>query len=66
MSVRSANPPRARSVYIALIVLGLLAAALGGSMIGLITFNYVTREELRNPVPLEEQHSALPAWIERA
>ncbi len=53
-------------VYVILVVLGLLAAALGASMIGLIVFNYTSREELRNPVPLIEEHTSLPSFIELA
>ncbi len=66
MSVRSSAPPRAGTVYVILVVLGLLAAALGASMIGLIVFNYTSREELRNPVPLIEEHTSLPSFIELA
>jgi hypothetical protein len=64
MSVRSSAPPRAGIVYTSLVILGLLAAALGASTIGVIVYNYTSREELRNPVPLIEEHTALPFWIE--
>jgi len=64
MSVRSSAPPRAGIVYTSLVILGLLAAALGASTIGVIVYNYTSREELRNPVPLIEEHTALPSWIE--
>ena len=67
MSVISSTPPNARAVYVALIILGALAAAAAGSVIGYISYNYVTREELRNPVPKEkshgEGHASLPAWL---
>ena len=67
MSVISATPPNARAVYLTLIILGALAAAAAGSVIGYISYNYVTREELRNPVPKEkslgEEHAALPAGL---
>ena len=67
MSVISAAPPNARAVYVALIILGALAAAAAGSVIGYISYNYVTREELRNPVPKEkshgEGHASLPVWL---
>lgn len=57
MSVASAAPRNARLVYVALIVLGLLAAAVAGSTIGYISYEYVTREELRNPPPQEKGHN---------
>ena len=67
MSVISSAPPNARPVYVTLIILGALAAAAAGSVIGYISYNYVTREELRNPVPKEkshgEGHASLPAWL---
>lgn len=64
MSVRSSVPPRAGMVYTILIVVGLLAAVLGATLMGIITYNYTSREELRNPVPLIEEHTALPSVIE--
>ena len=51
-------------VYTLLVILGLLAAAVGASTIGVIVYNYTSREELRNPVPLIEEHTELPSWIE--
>ncbi len=61
MSVASTAPANARTVYIALIVLGLVAMAVAGSVIGFISYEYVTREELRNPPPQEKGgHAALP------
>ncbi len=63
MSVASTAPANARTVYIALIVLGLVAMAVAGSVIGFISYEYVTREELRNPPPQEKDggHAGLPA-----
>ena len=65
MSVASASPRNAPLVYLSLIILGVLAAAVAASVIGYISYNYVTREELRNPVPKEREHggghASLPA-----
>ena len=67
MTVNSAAPRSAPLVYTVLIIVGVLAAMIGASLIGIITYNYVTREELRNPIPREAPgHSQLPAWIEIA
>lgn len=67
MSVASAAPRNARLVYLSLLILGLLAAAVAASVIGVISYNYVTREELRNPVPQEREHggghASLPAGL---
>ena len=67
MSVASAAPPNARLGYATLIALGLLAMAVAGSTIGYISYNYVTREELRNPPPLDhhsdDHHGLLPAGL---
>jgi hypothetical protein len=67
MSTQSSAPSNARIVYPLLILLGGIAAALGASTIGWISYSYLTREELRNPVPLEEHHDgghgSLPGWI---
>ncbi|MCH7752758.1 MAG: hypothetical protein IH898_11465 [Planctomycetes bacterium] len=67
MSVRSAPPPRAFLVYTLLIIAGVLAAVIGAITVGVIVYNYVTREELRNPPPLEEEgeRARLPDWIVR-
>lgn len=65
MSVASAAPRNARLVYLTLIILGLLAAIVAAAVIGVISYNYVTRDELRNPVPQEKDygggHASLPA-----
>ena len=65
MSVASAAPRNARLVYLSLILLGLLAAIVAATTIGVISYNYLTRDELRNPVPKEKDygggHAALPA-----
>ena len=64
MSVRSSAPAKAGSVYLALVMIGLLAAAVGAATIGVIVYNYTSREELRNPVPLHDEHHAdIPTWI---
>ncbi len=67
MSVASAAPANARLVYLSLIILAVLAAAVAGSVIGYISYNYVTREELRNPPPVEHkvesEHAALPVGL---
>ena len=59
MAIESA--PRPRAVYALLLALGLLAAAVAGSTIGYISYEYATRIELREPVPVEREHSALPS-----
>ena len=65
MSVASAAPRNARLVYLSLIILGLLAAIVAATTIGVISYNYVTRDELRNPIPKESDHggghTSLPA-----
>ena len=65
MSVASAAPRNARLVYLSLIILGLLAAVVAATTIGVISYNYLTRDELRNPVPKESDygggHASLPA-----
>lgn len=65
MSVASAAPRNARLVYLTLIILGSLAIVVAATTIGVISYNYVTRDELRNPVPQEKDHggghAALPA-----
>ena len=67
MSVRSAPSPSAGFVYKLLIITGFIAAAIGASTVVVISYNYITRDELRNPVPVEEHdeggHGALPGWI---
>ena len=60
MAAESSVPRRSRAVYLALIALGILAAAAAASTIGFITFEYVTREELRNPPDQEEEHTSPP------
>ena len=65
MSVASAAPRNARLVYLSLIILGVAAAIVASTVIGVISYNYVTRDELRNPVPQEKDygggHASLPA-----
>ncbi len=65
MSVASAAPRNARLVYLTLIILALLAAIVAATTIGVISYNYLTRDELRNPVPQEKDHggghASLPA-----
>ena len=65
MVIQSAPRSSQRTVYALLIALGLLAAAVAGSTIGFIAHEYVTRPELRNPVPLDtgSEHGALPSWV---
>jgi len=64
MVIQSAPRSSQQIVYAFLIALGLLALAVAGSTIGFIAHEYVTRPELRNPVPLEAGggHAALPSW----
>lgn len=65
MAIQSAPRSNQRTVYVLLVALGLLAAAVAGSTIGFIAYEYTTREELRNPVPHEkaEKHGTLPHWV---
>ena len=56
MSVESAPPRHANSVHLGLVLLGFLATLVAFSTIGYIVHQYVTREELRNPPPMEEHH----------
>ncbi len=66
MSVESAAPPGSRLVYPLLIFLGVAGTALAASTIGWISYSYITRVELREPVPLVEEgdgHGSLPGWI---
>jgi hypothetical protein len=68
MSVESSAPPRAFLVYTLLVIAGIVAAIIGASTVGVISYNYITREELRNPPPpegSEEGHGALPGWMVR-
>ena len=50
MSVASAAPANARAVYTALIVLGAISVIIACVAMGVISYEYVTRDELRNPV----------------
>ena len=63
LSVDSAAPRNSRSVYLALMLLGVLAALVAFTTIGIIVFQYVTREELRNPPEKEpaEEHGSMPS-----
>ena len=63
MAIDLPSPGRSRAVYVALVLLGLFAAMVAASTIGFIVHEYVTREELRNPPPVEQEHSALPWWL---
>ena len=67
MSMESAAPPNARSVYRVLITAGVVAAVVGATTIGIIVFNFVTRPELHDPVRLEDAHGFVPppAWLTR-
>ena len=50
MSVASAAPASARAVYTALIVLGAISIIVASVVMGVISYEYVTRDELRNPI----------------
>jgi hypothetical protein len=64
MSVRSAAPAHAGIVYSLLIAIGMIAAIVGAATVIYISYEYVTREELRNPVPHEEPgHGQLPTFL---
>ena len=61
MAIESAPRPGSRAVYALLLALGLLAAAVAGSTIGYISYEYATDIEKREPVPIEREHGALPS-----
>lgn len=66
MSVESAAPANARMVYSLLIAAGVISALIGVILVTVISYNYITRIELREPV--EEgttEHAVLPSWIVR-
>lgn len=64
MSVRSAAPPKSGLVYSLLITAGLIAGLVGLITMIYIPYQYVTREELRNPVPLDDgSHGQLFTWV---
>ena len=64
MSIESAVPPHATAVYRAMLVAGVVAAIVGAVTVGVIIFNFVTRPELNNPVPIEDAgHAQPPAWV---
>ena len=67
MSVESAAPANARMVYTLLVAAGVISALIGVVMIVIISYNYITRIELREPVEQESsgEHASLPAWIVR-
>ena len=61
MAISSSAPRNARSVYIALVILGIVACMVAGSTIGFIAHEYVTRVELREPPEQQEtEHASLP------
>ncbi len=67
MSVASAKPANARIVYNLLIALAVVSVIVSCVVMGVISYEYVTREELRNP-PVEESHNghaALPSSLTR-
>ena len=53
MAVQSAAPANARQVYAFLLALGVVAVIVSCVVIGIISYNYVTRVELREPAALE-------------
>lgn len=64
MAIESAPRRSSRTVYALLLALGLLAAAVAASTIGFIAYEYTTRQELREPAPVEKEgHAALPVWV---
>ena len=62
MAVESSPPPSARIVYTALGLLVVVAALVAFSTIGYIVHQYVTREELRNPLEQVEEHAQMPSF----
>ena len=64
MSPERALPPPATAVSRAMLVAGVVAAIVGAVTVGVIIFNFVTRPELNNPVPIEDAgHAQPPAWV---
>ncbi|MEX2598946.1 MAG: hypothetical protein WD533_04740 [Dehalococcoidia bacterium] len=64
MSVESAAPANARLIYSLLLALGAIAAITGAIVIGVIVYNYMTRPELRDPVPLHSSFQPVQQdWI---
>ncbi len=57
MSTQSAAPPKARLVYTLLLAIGLVSAIIGAVVVTVISYNYVTRPELRDPVPVHNDHA---------
>ena len=58
-----------RGMYLAMILLGVLAFMVAGSTMGYIAYQYVTREEIRNPVHKdvgqEEDHASFDVVVTR-
>jgi hypothetical protein len=54
-------------MYLAMILLGVLAFMVAGSTMGYIAYQYVTREEIRNPVHKdvghEEDHASFHVMV---
>jgi hypothetical protein len=59
MAVQSAAPANARQVYAFLLALGVVAAIVSCVVIGIISYNYVTRVELREPAGVETTHGEI-------
>ena len=63
MATDSPVPRHARNVYIALVLLGIVAAMITGATLGFLAHEYVTRVELREPPAQEEtEHAGLPTF----
>jgi hypothetical protein len=58
-----------RGMYLAMIMLGVIAFMVAGSTMGYIAYQYVTREEIRSPVHKdvgqEEEHASFYVVVTR-
>ncbi len=65
MTIESSQRKHQRSIYALLIAIGLIAAVISGSVIAYISYEYITRPELRDPIPHESQthHSSISSSI---
>lgn len=50
MAVENSTPSYFRGIYLYLIILGVVSFMVASSVMGFIAYEYVTREEIRNPV----------------
>ena len=69
MSTERSSLSYFRGMYLAMILLGILAFMVAGSTMGYIAYQYVTREEIRDPVHKdagqEEEHASFYVVVTR-